>query len=183
MAITPLRKLLYPFLVGLLLGWLQTGLFFQFTATFSSGFGTYLMITLCWLAGSALGVSYGAKLFLRTHLLLILALGSYWLCAVLLLNAPFETGLWPVYAGLVILIGMFPGLFFARMAPFYRARNLFLLENNGFIVGLASGTLLLLLLGRPVLWLTPGVLALMLFILHEPFNERPMIAEQTLSDT
>lgn len=177
MAMTSFKKMLYPLLVGLLLGWLQTGLFFQFTATFSSGFATYLMITLCWLAGSALGVSYGEKLALRTNMLLILALCSYWLCAVLLLNAPFDTGLWPLYAGLVILIGVFPGLFFARMAPFYRARSLFLLENNGFIVGLLTGTLLLLLLGRAALWLIPAALALSLIVLREPFNEPLMIAE------
>ena len=177
MAITSLKKLLYPLLVGLMLGWLQTGLFFQFTSTFSAGFRTYLMITLCWLAGSALGVSYGTKLPLSISMLLILSLCCYWLCAVLLLKTPFDTGLWPIYGGLVILVGVFPGLFFARMAPFYRARSLFLLENNGFIVGLASGTLLLLFMGRAALWLIPAALALILFVLREPSNKPAMLTE------
>src|SRR6185436_6702564 len=46
----------YPSLVGILLGLLQTGLFFQLTFTLSSSFRTFLMITVCWLLGSAVGI-------------------------------------------------------------------------------------------------------------------------------
>ena len=47
---------LYPVGVGLLLGLLQTGLLLQLSFTLSSGFGTYLLLTVCWLTGGALGV-------------------------------------------------------------------------------------------------------------------------------
>ena len=104
MAMKTLNKLAYPTLVGLMLGLLQTGLFFQLTSTLSSGFGTYLMITLCWLTGSALGVLGGEKFALRIVPLLILAFTSYGLCGLLLSFFPFETGLWPFYAVLVALI-------------------------------------------------------------------------------
>src|SRR5581483_7110151 len=110
---------------GVMLGLLQTGLFFQLTSTFSSAIGTYLMVTLCWLIGSAVGVVYGGRLSLRPVILLPLALLSYGLCGLVMFSSPFETELWPLYAGLVIIIGLYPGLFFASMVPVYKARSLF----------------------------------------------------------
>ena len=177
MALSTLKKPAYPILVGLMLGLLQTGLFFQLTTTLSSGFGTYLMITLCWLMGSALGVTYGPKFAPRTTYLLVLALASYGLCGVLLSRLPFETGFWPVYAVLVALIGTYPGLFFARMASVYHTRTLFLLENNGFIVGLVAGTILLMLVGRVALWITPTVIGVLIYLVREPASDRlPVVA-------
>ncbi len=173
MALKTLNKLAYPTLVGLMLGLLQTGLFFQLTSTLSSGFGTYLLITLCWLIGSAFGVLGGEKLPLRMVPLLVLAFAAYGLCGLLLARFPFETGLWPIYAMLVVLIGTFPGLFFARMAPAYRARTLFLLENNGFIAGLITGTLLSLVAGRTALWAAPVLIGLAVCVLREPGEVPP----------
>jgi uncharacterized membrane protein YoaK (UPF0700 family) len=57
------------------------------------------------------------------------------------------------------LIGLYPGVFFARLSEYYRARQLFFRENNGFIIGLASGTLLFLVLGRAALWGMPVLAA------------------------
>ncbi len=176
MALNTLKKPAYPILVGLMLGLLQTGLFFQLTSTLSSGFGTYLMITLCWLTGSAFGVTFGARFAPRTAYLLVLALGSYGLCGFLLSHLPFETGFWPVYAVLVALIGTYPGLFFSRMASVYRARTLFLLENNGFIVGLVAGTILLMLVGRAALWITPVTIGVLIVLVREPVPDRLSVA-------
>jgi uncharacterized membrane protein YoaK (UPF0700 family) len=151
-----------------MLGLLQTGLFFQLTSIFSSAIGTYLMVTLCWLIGSAVGVAYGSKLSLHPAILLPLALLSYAMCGLLLFSAPFQTELWPLYAGMVMIIGLYPGLFFACMVPVYRARVLFLLENNGFILGLVCGTLLILTISRTALWVAPVLVAAALYILREP---------------
>jgi hypothetical protein len=170
MALAIVKKVIYPILVGLMLGLLQTGLFFQLTSTLSSGFGTYLMITLCWLVGSALGVLGGAKFPLKMAPLLLVAFASYGVCGLLLSRFPFETGLWPVYGVLVALIGTYPGLFFASMSSAYRARSLFLLENNGFILGLVAGTLLLLLAGRTALWITPALVGLAVLLLRAPVS-------------
>lgn len=150
---------LYPTLVGLFLGLVQTGLFIQLSFTLSSSIGTYLMVTLCWLAGSAT-----AALWLEWRVpgltrWLMLSLAAYGAVVALLALAPFQTTWWPLYAAFVTVIGVFPGLFFARMAPFYRARTLFFLENNGFILGLASGTLLFMAVGRAALWVGPVVVA------------------------
>jgi hypothetical protein len=171
MALDTLKRPLYPVLVGAMLGLLQTGLYFQLTSTLSSGFGTYLMVTLCWLIGSAISVSLGGQFSIRSEFLLLLALLSYGCCGLLLSQMPFETQLWPLYAALVVIIGLYPGLFFARMASTYRARSLFLLENNGFIIGLVAGTILLMLGGRMTLWVTPVTVALAILLLREPLPE------------
>jgi hypothetical protein len=150
---------LYPSLVGLLLGLVQTGLFLQLAFTLSSSIGTFLLVTLCWLLGSALGVLYAAKLRWTMDIFLWLALAAYAMCAFILNLVPFDTRLWPFYGLLIVVSGLYPGVFFARMAPVYQARTLFLLENNGFIVGLVLGTLLFMLVGRIALWIVPLLLA------------------------
>jgi len=164
-------SLSYLVLVGIFLGLLQTGLFFQMTFTLSSSFGTFLLITLCWLLGSALGVTQNAQLRYGTGVLLILALLAYSLCGMLLLILPFNTTLWPLYGGLVILMGLYPGVFFARMSVFFSARTLLTRENNGFIIGLIMGTLLFMLIGRAVLWIAPFALAGLILWLGEPTSK------------
>jgi hypothetical protein len=150
---------IYPLLVGIFLGCIQTGLFFQLSFTLSSSFGTYLMVTLSWLVGSASGVYCLARLPLSLRGFLLLALLAYAACAGLLAALPFQSQWWWLYAVLVLLAGVYPGVFFARMAAHYPARTLFFWENNGFIMGLMAGTLLFMLFGRPVLWLMPVLLA------------------------
>ncbi|MBC7869480.1 MAG: hypothetical protein H7Y09_01465 [Chitinophagaceae bacterium] len=150
-----LNRRFYPAVTGLLLGLLQTGLFFQLTFTLSSSFRTFLLVTLCWLIGSAVGVTYAAKLHVQLEAFIGLALIAYFACAILLKIVPFGTQLWPVYAVLIGLTGIYPGVFFARMAAFYTARDLFLYENNGFLVGLVLGTLLFMLFGRVILVIAP----------------------------
>ncbi len=159
---------LYPSLVGLLLGLLQTGLFLQLAFTLSSSIGTFLLVTLCWLLGSAVGVAYLAKKRWPTSLYLLVALLAYAVCVVMLNAAPFNTRWWPVYGVLIVLTGFYPGVFFARMSAIYRARTLFLRENNGFIVGLVLGSLLFMLLGRAALWAAPVAVAVLVYVLGEP---------------
>jgi len=94
-------RAIYPIVVGLLLGTLQTGLYFQLTFTLSSGFGTYLMVTLCWLLGSMIGVLWLARQRISTLAVLLLAACAYVFCSLLLLFMPFNTTLVPLYAGLM----------------------------------------------------------------------------------
>jgi hypothetical protein len=159
---------LYPSLVGLLLGLLQTGLFFQLAFALSSSIGTFLMVTLCWLLGSAIGVFYLGTVRWRTGIFLALALFAYAACVALLGLNPFNSKLWPLYALFVVATGFYPGVFFARMAPVYQARTLFLRENNGFIVGLVLGSILFMLVGRIALWVAPIAVAALVYLLGEP---------------
>lgn len=162
---------IYPPVTGILFGLLQTGLYFQLSFALSSSFQTFLMITVCWLIGSAIGVQVTRKIMLRqawVYGLLLLMLAAYFACALLLSAEPFNTGLWPIYALLIIMTGLYPGVFFVRMGRVYTARTLFLWENNGFIIGIITATMLFLLMGRGILWAVPLIFAAAILILPEP---------------
>jgi hypothetical protein len=150
---------IYPSIVGLLLGLLQTGLFFQLSFTLSSSFRTFLLVTVCWLLGSGIGVYIAKQVKVHLNSFTLLALFAYFGCVLLLGIAPFTMQLWPVYALLIVLSGLYPGVFFARLGQYYSARELFFKENNGFIVGLIGGTVLFMVLGRSVLWVSPVAVA------------------------
>lgn len=165
----------YPLLVGGLLGLLQTGLYFQLSFTLSSSFRTYLMVTVCWLIGSAVGVQLARSTApgrVPLNMLLALALLAYFGCALLLAAAPFNTALWPVYAVMIAVTGVYPGVFFVRMGKVYSARALFFRENNGFILGLAAGTLLFMLVGRVVLLAAPLLTALVVLVLTQHYTRQ-----------
>ena len=162
------HRRVYPTLVGLLLGLLQTGLFLQLSFTLSSSIGTYLLVTLSWLVGSAAGAVLLPRTGMGLRLALALTAAAYTGTALVLLAAPFQTTLWPLYALLTGCMGLYPGLFFARMAPLYPARALLFMENNGFILGLVAGTLLFMLLGRVALWAGPALIALVLAVMPAP---------------
>ncbi len=167
----------YPALVGALLGLLQTGLFLQLSSTLSSSFSTFLLVTLCWLLGSAFGVFYAARLFpFGTSVFLALTLAAYAVCGILLMIAPFNARLWPLYAALVMLSGVYPGVFFARMSAAYRARVLFFRENNGFIVGMILGTILFMLVGRVALWVGPLIAACAVYYVDRLTVRTPQVA-------
>lgn len=167
----PGRFRMHLVLTGVLLGMVQTGLFLQLMFTLSSGYGTYLLVTLAWLVGSAIGAR--AHLYMPP-LTVLLATGgaAYAGCVLLVVLYPFETTLWPIYAVLVMLIGLYPGMFFVRMGQHISAGKLFLWENNGFIAGLVIATVLFMALGRPILWVLPAgaaaLCALMILQLPNP---------------
>lgn len=146
---------LLPLLVGLLLGFLQTGLFLQLTLLMSSGFMTYLLITFCWLVGSAIGVRYIARLPVSIELLLGLMMVGYIVVSLMVNALPFNTKLVPLYGCLIVMAGLYPGVFFVRLSTKYTARILFFWENNGFILGMVFMTLLFMILGQITLAIVP----------------------------
>lgn len=164
----------YPSLVGLLLGLLQTGLYFQLSFMLSSSIRTFLLVTVCWLVGSVVGIGLAKRVQVGLNAFILLALAAYFACVLLLAAAPFQTQLWPAYGVLIALTGVYPGVFFVRMGAFYRARDLFLRENNGFIAGLVAGTILYLLVGRTALWIPPAILAISLIICDRSLLMRPL---------
>jgi hypothetical protein len=152
-------RFLYFFGVGLLLGLLQTGLLLQLSFTLSAGFGTYLLVTLCWLGGSAIGVLRAQHLRLSLNHHLLIALVCYLACSVALILMPFETRITPLYGVLTLAVGVYPGVFFARQSRAARASLLFFHENNGFIAGLIVGTVGYALWGRLFAWGAPLLVA------------------------
>jgi hypothetical protein len=172
-----LSRWLYPSVVGLLLGLLQTGLYFQLSFTLSSSIRTFLMVTVCWLLGSVVGIHLARQTRLPLNGFILVTIAAYFACVLLLGAAPFNTRLWPVYAVFIVLTGIYPGVFFARMSAVYRARILFFRENNGFIVGLVLGSLLFMLLGRMVLWVAPIVIAAVVYRIREPQPDIQALSE------
>lgn len=158
----------YPSIVGLLLGSLQTGLYFQLSFTLSSSFTTFLMVTVCWLLGSAVGVYLAKRVHLPLNGFLALAMLAYFACVALLTAAPFNTQLWPVYACFIALTGLYPGVFFVRLNACYSARELFFKENNGFIVGLICGTIFFLVAGRSALLVIPVLFTVIIAAFTRP---------------
>jgi hypothetical protein len=167
----------YPLLVGTLLGLLQSGLFFLLTFTMSSGFTTYLLITLCWLMGGVVGTLYVHRLTLSLHPLLLMMLLAYALCAWLVSDNPFNTQIWPIYGCLISLAGVYPGVFFARASKLYAVRSLFFWENNGFIIGTVISTLSFMLFGRSPLWILTLVFAALIWFLSPP---KPNMINQSI---
>lgn len=163
----------FPALVGVLLGLLQTGLYFQLSFMLSSSVRTFLLVTVCWLVGSVIGIGLAKRVHVPLSGFVLLALAAYFACVLLLAAAPFQTQFWPVYACLIGLTGLYPGVFFVRMGTFYRARDLFFRENNGFIAGLVAGTILYLVAGRVALWVLPATLAVILIACHRYLLPRP----------
>jgi hypothetical protein len=91
---------------------------------------------------------------------------------VLLNMLPFRSDLWPLYAALVFVSGIYSGLFFARLGAVIRpVRWLFFVENNGFLLGIAACSVLYLLLGRLSLWIIPVILAVLCWIYTPAPNE------------
>jgi hypothetical protein len=112
---------------------------------------------------SVVGIRLAKHTKLHLNGFALLGLLAYFACVGLLGLTPFNTQLWPLYAGLILLTGLYPGVFFVRLSGYYTARQLFFSENNGFIIGLAGGTVLFLLWGRSALWGLPvlvGILAM-----------------------
>jgi len=174
---------IYPSLVGLLLGTLQTGLYFQLSFTLSSSFSTFLMVTVSWLVGSLIGIRAARNLQLQLNGFILLSIAAYFACAVLLGAAPFNTQLWSVYAIFIVLAGLYPGVFFVRVGVYYSASELFFKENNGFIVGLVGSALLFLVLGRGALWMIPPVVAVSVMICSNRFLSWQYSLESALLET
>jgi hypothetical protein len=157
---------LYILAVGILLGLLQSGLFFLLTFTLSSGFTTYLLITLCWLIGGVIGTIYVKNSTVSIHSLLVIMVLAYALCIWVVNINQFDTSLWPLYGFLISLAGLYPGVFFARTSKFIPARSLFFWENNGFILGLVTSGLIFMLFGRGSLWVLTIALVIVVWYLH-----------------
>jgi len=172
---TPTRY--YPGVVGLLLGVVQVGYFLQLSLNMSSSFSTYLLVTLCWLIGSGLGAVWLHRLPVPTNGYLVLLLVAYGVCAALVTAAPFDAQMRLIYGALVIISGVYPGVFFARLGKTHHAQSLFFMENNGFIAGLVIATLAFLVIGRVALWGLPVVLCAVLFLIAPlPIHPTPETA-------
>ena len=82
--------------------------------------GTILLVTLCWLLGSAIMLS--SQVFAPFSAFLSLA---YSVINVILIFAPVDTQLAPIYVTVIAPTGIYPGVFFMRFSSVYSAQALF----------------------------------------------------------
>jgi hypothetical protein len=150
----------YPFAVGILFGVVQTAYFIQLNFELASTYGTFLMVTLAWFTGSIVGLRLSQTRRFALSAGPLICILPYLVTLIMLGALPFQADVWPLYSVLVLVSGVFSGLFFGRLAEIVQpVRRLFFMENNGFLAGIAICTLAFLLLGRTVLWVLPMVLA------------------------
>lgn len=127
---------LYALGVGFWLASTQVAWFLALQTLATSAALTFALVTAAWLAGSLLGVwlprAFALPAMAATAAAPYLSLG-------LLKLYPYDLIWLPAHALLVASAGLYAGLFFSeqRGSP----AGLFLWENNGFVLGLAVGTL------------------------------------------
>jgi hypothetical protein len=168
---------LYPFTVGILFGILQTSFFIRLSFALASTFGTFLMVTLAWLAGSMVGLHLSTARYATLKNGLAIAIIPYLVIQALLALFPFQSALWPLYAVLIITSGAFSGIFFARMGSVVKpVRHLFFAENNGFLLGIVLYSLLYLVLPQILLLFVPLLFAVLCLIITPDFASLSVVS-------
>ncbi len=150
-----IRKILFGFLAGLHLALLQFSYFFLLLINVTSTYVTYATIVVSWMAGALAGL-----MIPRLHAWVATGVGvvSYYVVYALVINNPLASfTLWVSALG-VFLSGIWAGHFFVLMLPaFARADQLFLHENNGFLLGVIGVFVGFTLSGMQFLLWAPAV--------------------------
>ncbi len=130
----------YATLMGIHFALLQTGYFFELQIGLTAAYPSFITVILSWLAGSVIGLRAGRGGADYSLLLHVASLAAYGACVLLLNTWPYQTGLLPLYAALIMVSGAQAGYFFAvNTKLFSSVSRLFLMENNGFVAGWIIG--------------------------------------------
>jgi hypothetical protein len=90
---------------------------------------------------------------------------AYYCFLIILLFNKFNTSLLSVYVPLIVVSSVYAGYFFPFQSKFFERINyLFLIENNGFVLGILLAYILFIFCGINFLLLFPVVIFLILFI-------------------
>lgn len=154
---------LFALLVGFWLAGLQVSMFLLLQAYCTATIPSFLAVTAGWLVGSLVGLWLPPRLAW-----LGICLGGIAPCGLqaALRSFPFQPGLLPLFAGLVVCAGLYSGQFFrSEQAAFSRPARLFFWENNGFVLGLGGAGLASLFLGTRIgnWWSLGGIPILVLW--------------------
>jgi hypothetical protein len=158
---SPTRRtvlLLNVALTGVLLGQLQWGVFFMLQSYLASTAVVYLLGTVCWLAGSLIGLIVPGQ---RGELVWAAGMvAAYCVFAWLAEGHPYQLGWLPVLLLLVGVMGGYAGRFFRYRAGLFRAPKwLFFVENCGFVLGILLTVALLYHAGSSALLAAPLAVA------------------------
>ncbi len=157
-------------LTGFLLGIQQMDIFFLLQGSVSSSVLTYLAVTLAWMAGIAIGLFLPDRPPLAV--LLVVGLAAYYAVLVLSQINAYDLRWLPVYGILTATAGAFAGRFFREINTLTQdSRRLFLIENNGFILGLIASVIGLMLYGVRSAIFAPAVVGAVLVLIGFPDRE------------
>ncbi len=123
------------FLTGMYFAVLQFAYYFMLEAYLTSRAVSFFIALFFWLIGFLLGLQAGKRV--NYPLTIISGTVAYYLFLLVNRLFPFEYATLPVLAVCIIMSGFGPGNFFIQYSgAMGRIKNLFFLENNGFILGL-----------------------------------------------
>lgn len=150
----------YALISGLHFALLQFGYVLLLQMNLSSTYLTYMIISLSWITGSLLGLWWKT---LNPLPALATGIASYYLIYTVIALHPFEAFILPLSAMGIMLTGLWAGRFFVILIPlFEKTDQLFLMENNGFILGIMAIFLGFSLFGTHFMLWAPSMTSLLL---------------------
>lgn len=134
--------------VGFFLGLLQLNYYFLAEIFVSSASISFFVVLFFWLLGFYQGL--GLKTCrARFRIWVLVSTAAYYLFYAAVCLWPFQNWIWGLAAVCVFVSGLLPGTFFGSIAyPRDQVHRLLIHENNGFLLGFMSGTLLALQAGQ-----------------------------------
>ena len=150
------RLALNASVTGVWLATLQWGAFFLLQSYLSSTALVWLVATLVWLAGSAVGLTVSRP---RGELpWMLAAAGAYYALREVAAHHLYDLRWFAPLLVPVAVMGGYAGRFFRQRAAHYRrVKSLLLAENSGFVAGTVLVPVLLFLRGEVTLTLAPAL--------------------------
>ena len=136
--------------MGVWLSLLQFSYFFMLEVYLSSRATSFFVSTFFWLAGFLIGLNFKSP---RAFPILVGAAPAAYYAAFGLLRAmPYQIRLLPAVGACIAVGGMLAGSFFPHARDrFPKVKQLFLHENNGFVLGILLSLLGAVFVGRHLL--------------------------------
>jgi len=159
-----MKLILITFVTGVFFATLQMSYFFSLQTLLTSTILSYFSLVLCWLIGAIVGLRFFK--FMDEKIILTLSIAAYYFFLIMLFFNKFNTILLPVYLILITMSSIYAGYFFPFQSKFFKKINyLFLIENNGFVLGILSAYILFMFYGIGFLIFSPGVIFSILFMI------------------
>jgi len=164
-----MKLMLSTFVTGIFFATLQMSYFFSLQTLLTSTIFSYFSLVLCWFIGAIVGLRFFK--FMDEKVILILSVVAYYLFLITLFFNRFNTTLLPIYVVLITISSIYAGYFFPFQSKFFKKINyLFLIENNGFVLGIILSYILFMFYGIGFLELCPAIIFSILFMIKTCIN-------------
>ncbi|MDH5477277.1 MAG: hypothetical protein OEY50_03000 [Nitrospinota bacterium] len=170
-------RITYALLFGAYFGMIQTAYFFGLEILLTAAYTSFVTATLAWIGGAIAGLflpdGHGTAQsstspagplvvgpLIGWH---VAGLAAYYITSALLFSFPYNFAILPFCLPLIMVSGAQTGHFFRVNQPFFpTTAQLFLWENNGFIIGWLAGFTGFVVFGIQFLRFGPAALGLAL---------------------